>query len=191
MPSSNSYKPEYLPPASVGRWRLFERSGLQIRAYASLGIHARLDPFALANSFGLVVLDLDQLPGLSQASKDLLTKGGAWSGGATTKLPDGRQLILLNPAQSQSRRAATLMEEVCHILLGHKPTPIGAEMMGGRDFDRLKEEEAYAVGAAALLPYFSLKSCLTSGLTLKTIAQRYGVSTALVAYRCKGLKLEP
>jgi Zn-dependent peptidase ImmA (M78 family) len=95
----------------------------------------------------------------------------------------------LNSTQSAGRQAATLMEEVCHILLGHRPTVIASWMESGRDYDRLKEEEAYGVGAAALLPYFALRESLTAGRTFRDIARRYGVSVPLVGYRAKGLKL--
>lgn len=180
---------EYLPPPSVGRWRVYERSALQIRDFASLSIHARLDPRALASLLGLRVIGLEELTGVSREAKETLIHGGAWSGGATTKLPDGSHIIILNSAQSAGRQAATLMEEVCHILFGHRPTVIASWMENGRDYDHIKEEEAYGVGAAALLPYFTLKTALSAGQSFKIIAQRFGVSVPLVGYRSKGLKL--
>ena len=139
-----------LPPPSVGRWRVYERSALQIRDFAGVSLYARLDPRELVALLGLHVIGLEELSGVSQEAKDTLLQGKAWSGGATGRLPDGSHLILLNSAQSAGRQAATLMEEICHILFGHRPTRIASWMEGGRDFDRLKEEEAYSVGAAAL-----------------------------------------
>ncbi len=194
MPPSKSfsiYSSEYLPPVSIGRWRAFERVGLQIRSFAGVGIHARLDPLELARMLDLRVVTLDDLKGLSAAARDLLTKGSAWSGGATTKLPDGSHIIILNPAHSAGRRAATLMEEISHILLGHKPTIINSQLDAGRDFDPIKETEAYGVGAAALLPYIALKESLAAGQAFRTIAHRFGVSIPMVGYRSKGLKLDP
>jgi hypothetical protein len=178
-----------LPPPSVGRWRLYERSALQIRDFAGLSVHARLDPWQLAEMLELRVIGLGELSGISQEAKDRLLHGGAWSGGATGPLADGSYLILLNSAQGAGRQAATLMEEICHILFGHRPTTIASWMDGGRDFDRLKEEEAYGVGAAALLPYFALKESLTRGHSFQAIARRFGVSMPLVGYRAKGLHL--
>ncbi|MGH9847691.1 MAG: ImmA/IrrE family metallo-endopeptidase [Blastocatellia bacterium] len=180
---------EYLPPPSVGRWRAYERSALQIRGFVGIGIHARLDPRMLADLIGLRVIGLDELAGVSREAREILMNGGAWSGGATTRLPDGSHIIILNSAQSAGRQAATLMEEICHILFGHRPTLIASWMESGRDYDHIKEEEAYGVGAAALLPYFALKTALSAGQSLKTIAKRFGVSVPLVGYRSKGLKL--
>lgn len=189
--ASGAHNSEYLPPPSVGRWRAFERSGLRIRSFAGLSIHARLDPFTLAASLRLVVLTPNQLLGLSSSARDTLLQSSSWSGGATGELADGSHIILLNPNQSPGRRAATLMEEVCHILLGHKPTQISALKEAGRDYDHIKEEEAYSVGAAALLPYFALKECLAAGQSFRDIARRFGVTARLVGYRTKGLGLNP
>ncbi len=177
----------YLPPPAVGRWRVYERSALQIRRFVGLGIHERLDPYALTALLGLQVLKLDDLKMLPAATRELVVNADAWSGAAIST--GDSHLILLNSAQSANRQATTLMEEVCHILLGHRPSIISNASLGGRDYDSLKEEEAYAVGAAALAPYFLLKSSLAAGEDHKRLARRLGVSSALLTYRIKGLHL--
>ena len=178
---------KYLPPPSVGRWRMYERSGLQIRRFAGLGVHERLDPYALAALLGLQVLKLDDLIHLPAETRELVGNADAWSGAAISI--GETHLILLNSRQSANRQTATMMEEICHVLLGHRPSMINAATLGGRDYDAFKEDEAYSVGAAALAPYFLLKSALAAGEATKTIAKRLGVSSALVAYRVHGLHL--
>lgn len=182
----------HLPPPSVSeKFREYEQLGLRVRSFAGLGIHDRLDPFALAEKLGLRVVSLDMIEGLSDELKALLQTSQSWSGGATPTLPDGTRIVILNPQQSAARKAATLMEEVCHTLLGHKHSELSVTQSSGnhRSYDREIEDEAYSVGAAALLPYRTLLCNLSRGQSIKTIAAQAGVSQALVRYRIKVLKL--
>jgi Zn-dependent peptidase ImmA (M78 family) len=120
--------------------------------------------------------------------------GKAWSGGASRPLPDGFRLVFLNPNHSRERQAATLMEEICHVILGHSPTRLMHEEESGkgirfRNFDKNQEEVAYSVGAATLIPYYPLKCAVNSGLNAEAIARRFGVSRVLVEYRLKVCRL--
>ena len=54
-----------------------------------------------------------------------------------------------------------------------------------RDYRKADEEEAYAVGAAALVPYASLKRMLLQGKTAREISSHFRVSRELVEYRMK------
>jgi Zn-dependent peptidase ImmA (M78 family) len=58
-----------------------------------------------------------------------------------------------------------------------------------RDYRKADEEEAYAVGAAALVPYASLKRMLLQGKTAREIALHFRVSRELVEYRMKVTRL--
>lgn len=179
-----------LPPVEVGRWRLYERLGLHIRDFAGVSLTARLNPFDLARSLNLRVMYPSDLEGLSISTRAYLEVSGVWSGGATGDLGDGTHIVMLNQKHSSGRQAATLMEEICHILFGHKPSGIDLDQLGGRSYNFSIEEEAYAAGAAALVPYYSLKSFLTSGLSIRKIAAHFGVTPSLIVYRTKGLRLQ-
>jgi len=179
-----------LPPPVVGRWRLYERMAIQVRNFAGIDLKSRLDPFALARSINIRVVYLGDLIGLSESSRNRLDVPDGWSGGATQELGDGSYIVILNQKHSSGRQAATLMEEVCHILFGHKPSGISADRIGGRSYNFNVEEEAYAVGAAALVPYYSLKNLLVSGVTARKIAGHFGVTPSLIIYRAKGTRLE-
>ena len=178
-----------LPPPEVGRWRTYERKALQIRGFAKVDLTARLDPFALAESINVRVLYLSDLTGLSESSRARLDVPDGWSGGATQALEDGSHIVILNQRHSAGRQAATLMEEICHILFGHRPSEIGAGQSGGRSYNFSIEDEAYSVGAAALVPYQSLKTFLISGASIRKIANHFGVTSSLVVYRAKGTGL--
>lgn len=187
-----------LPPTQKGRH--FEIRALGLREFAGLRRDdERLDPFQLAYYAKLFVASFDQIePFLSDEAKLHLTGDGknAWSGGAASHtLPNGQKLIILNPTHGRNRQNATLMEEICHVFFGHKPSRLAIETrdkegkIRARDYNHSIEEEAYSTGAAALVPYTALKRMVTQGKTIAEIARHFYVSRALVEYRIKVSRL--
>ncbi|MFZ1700547.1 MAG: ImmA/IrrE family metallo-endopeptidase [Pyrinomonadaceae bacterium] len=187
-----------LPPTQKGRH--FELRALGLREFAGLKRDdERLDPFLLARYANLFVASFDQIePLLTPETKaHLIGDGsGAWSGGAASHtLPNGQKLIILNPTHSRTRQHATLMEEVCHVFYGHKPSRLAIEARNkdgkiiARDYNHSIEEEAYSTGAAALVPYTGLKRMVVGGKTINEIARHFYVSRALVEYRIKVSRL--
>ncbi|HXF42341.1 MAG TPA: ImmA/IrrE family metallo-endopeptidase [Pyrinomonadaceae bacterium] len=195
MPENIGEESEILPPSQKGR--RYEIQAMAIREFAGLLFDEQpLDPFALARYAHLLVLDIEDVKGLSEGAKSHLLGAGRndWSGGAASKpLPDGRKLIILNPTHSKKRQHATLMEEICHVFLGHKPTQLMVKTSEGgirtREYQAEIEEEAYATGAAALVPYSALKRMVANGLKPDEIARHFRVSRQLVEYRMKVSRL--
>ena len=192
--------PSDLPPTEKGRHHEIRAIGL--REFAGLRRDdERLDPFELARLAKLLVATFDQIvPLLTDATREHLIGSGrnAWSGGAAShSLPDGRRLIILNPTHGKNRQNATLMEEVCHVFLGHKPSRLAIENKDkngkviARDYNHAIEEEAYSTGAAALVPYSAIKRMVAQGRTIQEIARHFYVSRALVEYRIKVSRLWP
>lgn len=184
---------ELLPPTA--KRRVYERIALKIREFAATPLDQPLNPWKLAPFVKLRVMSVNQIEGLSPESRKLLVgdNGKSWSGGASRPLPDGSRLVFLNPNHTRERQAATLMEEICHVILGHSPTRLmlaeEETAVHFRNFDENQEEVAYAVGAAALVPYFSLKHAVAAGLSAERIARRFIVSRNLVEYRIKVCRL--
>jgi hypothetical protein len=187
-----------LPPTSTGRQ--YELRALGLRDFAGLKkLDEPLNPFDLARYAKLEVVQFDAIKDLlSPETLDHLLGAGSnkWSGGASgIPLPNGRKLIILNPTHSPARHQATLMEEICHVFLGHKPSRLeiknqnkkGEEI--ARDYDEAMEEEAYSVGAAALVPYAGLRDFVRAGKTSREIARHFNVSRELVEYRMKVSRL--
>ncbi|HSI88115.1 MAG TPA: ImmA/IrrE family metallo-endopeptidase [Pyrinomonadaceae bacterium] len=182
-----------LPPTQKGRHHEIRARGL--REFAGLRRDdQRLDPFRLAGYANLLVADFEAIAGLSEAARNHLLGAGKdlWSGGAASlPLPDGRRLIILNPTHGRNRHNATLMEEICHVFLGHKPSRLAIEKKTkdgrviARDYHAEIEEEAYGTGAAALVPYRALKAMVEDGRSSAEVARHFGVSRALVEYRIK------
>jgi len=181
------------PPTQKGRHHELRAQGL--REFAGLRRDdEKLDPFSLAKYARLLVVRLDEIEGLSPAAVEELTQTNKdrWSGGAASAtLPDGRKLIILNPTHGKNRQNATLMEEICHVFLGHKPSRLAIRKRDrkgnilARDYHDEIEEEAYGTGAAALVPYAGLKKMVEQGKTSAQIARHYNVSRALVEFRIK------
>ncbi len=190
--------PSDLPPTQKGRHHEIRAIGL--REFAGLWRDdQRLDPFKLAQFARLFVASFDQIePLLTETTRQHLVGEGknAWSGGAASHtLPDGRKLIILNPTHGKNRQNATLMEEICHVFLGHKPSRLSIEKRNkkgqiiARDYNEAIEEEAYSTGAAALVPYTALRRMVEQGKTTNEIARHFYVSRALVEYRIKVSRL--
>ncbi|HZN08135.1 MAG TPA: ImmA/IrrE family metallo-endopeptidase [Pyrinomonadaceae bacterium] len=179
-----------LPPGD--KWRNFELKAIALRDFARARRDLPLNPFDLARFANLIVLEFDKVQGLSETARVHLLGPAAeeWSGGACT-LPNGMKVVILNPNHGPARTKATLMEEICHVFLGHQPNRLSivtkderGKVMN-RDYRKADEEEAYGVGAAALVPYASLKSLLLQGKTVREIAAHFRISRELVEYRMK------
>ncbi len=187
------------PPTFKGRQYELRAQGL--RDFAGLRRDDEpLDPFALADYARLLVIDFEKIKGLSEETRlHLLGTGvNSWSGGTSSRpLPNGWRLVILNPRHGAQRNNATLMEEVCHVFLGHKANRlhIVAEDKNGktasRDYNDEDEEAAYAVGAAALVPYTALRRFVLKGKTSREMAQHFNVSRELIEYRIKVSRLWP
>ena len=179
-----------LPPGE--KWRNYELKALGLRDFARVRTDSPLNPFHLARFANLIVLSFAEVQGLSQTARDHLLGAAVeeWSGGACS-LPNGMKLVILNPKHGRARTNATLMEEICHVFLGHTPNRLSivakderGKMMA-RDYRKADEEAAYAVGAAGLVPFESLKRFVQEGKTAGEIALHFRVSRELVQYRLK------
>src|SRR5438128_10672674 len=90
-----------LPPSE--KRKQFELRALALRDFAGVDGSQPLDPFALAHFAKLLVVNFDQVEGLSSESRTHLLGAAAneWSGGACSRpLPNGWRLII----RSEERR---------------------------------------------------------------------------------------
>jgi hypothetical protein len=189
---------DQLPTTRKGRH--YEIRAIGLRDFAGLERDdAPLNPFELANYAKLLVASFEDIePFLTEETKQHLLGTGKdkWSGGACSQaLPDGRKLIILNPTHGKNRQNATLMEEICHVFMGHKPSRLAIKNINkagqtiARDYRAEIEEEAYSIGAAARVPYSALRRMVNQGKTSREIAEHFNVSRDLVEYRIKVSRL--
>lgn len=188
---------EKLPPTFKGRQ--YEIRALGLRDFAGLRRDDEpLDPFELAFFAKLMVISFEEIQGLSEETREHLLGAGVkdWSGGTSSRaLPNGWRLVILNPKHGKTRNNATLMEEVCHVFLGHKANRLSivAQNKQGktvaRDYNEADEEAAYAVGAASLVPYAGLRAQMRRGKTSIEMSRHFNVSRELIEYRLKVCRL--
>lgn len=114
-----------------------------------------------------------------------------WSA-VTVPLPGNQFVIIINDTHAITRQHATLMEELFHIVLRHKPSTIRPCPITGlikREYNKAVENEAYWSAAAALVPYPALRHMVEAGHSTEQIADHFRVSVALVGFRLKITKL--
>lgn len=168
------------------RW--VEARALEIRHLSGSDACSPLDPFSVAEHFRMSVISPRDIPGIPEEAMQVLLHIGwrCWSGIAITKA-GGKVIVVLNPRHSEERRRATLMEEVSHIHLRHRPA-----LLDGRFRDQViriyrtsEEKQAFAVAAAALIPYGALSHLAGGAADASEVARLYGVSPDLLAYRIR------
>lgn len=98
--------------------------------------------------------------------------------------------VLLNDCHTPERQRVTLLEEIWHILLGHKLVKI-AKVAGayGRTYDSVEEHDAYYLASATLLPRKAVTKAVAKRQSSVEIADHFGTSPELVDYRIKRLGL--
>ncbi len=180
-----------LIPPNKKQWDA-EHNGLDVRDALGLTLDIPLEPsaaFALLNR--VTVAPHGAIPAADIHLEHFRgAASGSWSGIAV-RLPDGHELVFYNDSHPETRIRATLMEEFYHLWLEHPRSILRALGTGdsrGRSHDSTVEYEAYSSGAAALLPYKSLRACLDAGESVRSIAAGFHVSTDLVDFRLKVTK---
>jgi Zn-dependent peptidase ImmA (M78 family) len=170
------------------KWRI-ERLAAAIRARLEVDQLEPLNPWRLADALPAHVFYPEDFGDAVRAKR---LRRISWDGFAFCCDGDPTLMILLNPARSEKRQAATLMEELSHHLLRHKPCSIAVNPNTGfleRSYDRAQEDEAYDLGAAILLPKERIQQDVAAKLTADEIADVHGCSEELVVYRIKRMRL--
>jgi transcriptional regulator with XRE-family HTH domain len=175
-------------PRSKLRRALREEFAVRLRKSINYDIETPLDPFDLEVT-GVQVKRLDEVAGIPREVLRLLLAShrSAWSA-VTLPIDDAESawIIILNSAHTMERQRATLMEEICHILLGHNLTTIShIEGQSFRDYNSQQENDAYGLGAAILVPKTALLRRIERCESAPEIAKHFGVSQKLVEYRIK------
>lgn len=170
------------------KWRI-ERTAATIRS--NLGL----------NQFEVLTTDLlcEAVPAHLFVPRDFVAAGDArrlarlpWDGFSFTLPGEKTLMIVLNDGRPRARQTATVMEELSHHLLGHRPSAIWKDTQTGlprRDYNHGQEAEAYDLGAALLLPKERIQRAVANREIAGDLAAVHGCSTVLVEYRIKRLRL--
>jgi Zn-dependent peptidase ImmA (M78 family) len=104
-----------------------------------------------------------------------------WAVGVPTEPP----MILFHPLQPKTRLESSVMHEISHLILGHKPErlmPLVGSFVG-RDYPKQNEEEARYLGSCLQISEPGIDWSIQRRLTLAEIAKHFGASQRLVQYR--------
>jgi len=163
-----------------------ETVAAQKRRALKVPANARLDPQIVAKEMGVVVVNIEQIPGLAADTLEQLTVGDpeAWS--AATVCWNNRYLVVMNSSHSERRQSSSLMHELAHLIIGHKParldvTPDGLMILSS--YDKQNEEEADWLAAALLLPREALLFIRRRGMTNEEAAATFGCSIHMFQFR--------
>jgi transcriptional regulator with XRE-family HTH domain len=189
--SSSTSEPVDHRPVSLSKEEL-EQTAAQFRTDLGLDDDEPLDSLRL-DVEGVDIIGLTQTKCLDNRTVVRLSTDacGEWSAMSVPLDEDHeRWAVLLNDCHTVERQRVTLLEEVWHILSGHKLTKIAkiAEAFG-RTYDSTEEHDAYYLASATLLPRSAVASAVGEGKSSSEIALRFGTSPELVEYRIKRLGL--
>lgn len=162
-----------------------ERLSLEIRGELGLRVQDRLDPWVLAEHYGLPVVSLEDLvaSGADPASiRHFINGDGRSDFSAATVFRGHARLIIANPAHSLGRRANSIVHEVSHVVLEHEPGEI-LGLGGCRVWNPAAEEEADWLAATLLLPRDAALMVARRGADPAAAADHFGVSLALLEWR--------
>jgi Zn-dependent peptidase ImmA (M78 family) len=147
---------------------------------------APLDPHLVAKDMRVAIRYIEQIPNLAPDTIKQLTQHDpdVWS--ALTLCHNGKYLVVLNSAHPKTREANTLMHELAHLIIGHKPARLDITsdgLMILSSYDKQHEDEANWLSAALLLPREALLHVRRRGMTDQQAATTYGCSVALFTFR--------
>jgi Zn-dependent peptidase ImmA (M78 family) len=170
------------------KWRI-ERRAAAVRTDLGLDQIDVLDPRRLAAHVGAEVLHLsDVIDGAALRRARAI----GFDGMASPHPHSGTPIIILNCGRPRRRRTATLMEELAHLVLGHRPSRLQRDPALGvlhRSYDSAQEAEAYDLGGALLLPKERIQQDVGAHVHAQEIADAHGCSEQLVMYRINRMRL--
>lgn len=161
-----------------------ERQAQRVRSQMSLRPTDPMDTTQLAAYAGAEVKCADELTTLAKLQALEEIQPGAFS--ACTFTLGDRHIIVYSPLASPGRLQSDIAHEVAHLLLGHAVKVI--QQVGGLSFftcDPDEEQEANWLAGCLLLPRQLLYAAARRGYTPADIAEAYGVSEPMAAFRLR------
>lgn len=161
-----------------------ERLAQHTRSEMGLRPADALNSTELARHVGAEVRCADQLTAIAKLEALEEIQPGAFS--ACTFTFEDRNVIVYSPLASLGRRQSDIAHEAAHLLLEHAVKEV--EQVGGLCFftcDPDEEQEATWLAGCLLLPRQILYGAAREGSTPAQIAERYGVSEQMAAFRLR------
>lgn len=161
------------------------RRAIEVRAELGLDRHAILDPWSLANLYGIPVYPLSELLDWG-CRPEVITRFASDRHAAFSAalVPDGSsRMIVENDHHTTVRRRANVTHEMAHLILEHDfiATILGPD--GCRGGDKAIEEEASWFSGELLIPASAAVSMAKRGYTDDQVARKHQVSLEMARWR--------
>ncbi|GAB2994675.1 ImmA/IrrE family metallo-endopeptidase [Amycolatopsis acidiphila] len=156
---------------------------LEVRQELGTEVFAPLDPYALAELYGVEVFDLTH-PALPPESVRHLTevRPHVFSAALVPLEPSGA-IIIENHVHHPKRRRATLAHEMAHVLLEHPFGPMLTDENGCRSAVREIEEEAAELSGELLIPAEAARLAAFKDWSDRSVANHFRVSLPMAQWR--------
>jgi Zn-dependent peptidase ImmA (M78 family) len=165
-----------------------------IRFRAELGISEFVElPLdrAVARLPNCEVMGLKHVPGITLQQLSYAREQGYRSFGALACRVGEAINIVFNDALQPAQIRVYVMEEVFHLLLGHRPNILSFIPVDGncRTYDSEIEKQAYGCAIASLVPFSALQGMLTHQTHIRRIAEHFSVPLDVVDERVAATNL--
>jgi Zn-dependent peptidase ImmA (M78 family) len=161
-----------------------ERESERIRGEMEKRPSDGLDAIELARHIGADIRCADELTSREKLETLEELQPGAFS--ACTFSIGESHVVVYNPLASAGRTQSDIAHEVAHIILGHSMKSV--QTIAGMSFftcDAEEEQEANWLAGCLLLPRRLLYLAAKRGLDSVAIAEKYGVSEQMAAFRLR------
>ncbi|MFC8175272.1 MULTISPECIES: ImmA/IrrE family metallo-endopeptidase [unclassified Streptomyces] len=164
-----------------------KRLALEVREELGVTAHEPMDPYALAELYGIDVFTLHEVAedhSGAMAALRHFTEVRPDVFSAAVLCLGRRRVIVENSGHERPRRVSTLAHEMSHVLLEHEFTTLlrtsGREC---RDSDHDQESEAAELSGELLLPFDAARRLAHNGVPDESVAARFGISTEFARWR--------
>ena len=159
-----------------------KRLAAELRAEIGLQPMEALDPWQLAELYGVTVLPVSALPLSSEIREYFtVTRPDVFSG-ALVPIRSGAAIIE-NDSHPTARRRSTMGHELAHVFGEHKFGTSLVNEHGCRLANQVQEDEAAEIGGELLVPFEAAKKLARRNATNEEVALQFGVSTEMARWR--------
>lgn len=162
-----------------------ERWAAQLRTALQLPVDGRLPAQSLADHLEIEVWKVGDVPDLPGDTHRHLTETDPDCWSAVTVREGGTDVIVINSAHSEKRREQSVLHELSHVVLRHRPARVDVNDDGLLlcTFDRDQEDQADWLAGALHLPRTALMRARRSNMDEAQISVEFMASTQLIQWR--------
>ncbi|MDX3187846.1 ImmA/IrrE family metallo-endopeptidase [Streptomyces sp. MN03-5084-2B] len=162
-----------------------KRLALEVREELDLGPNEQIDPYALAELYGVDVYTLAESCLPAEAVDYFTTVGRAKFSAALVPIDTGCYVIE-NHTHNLCRRRSTMAHEMAHVLLEHEFKLLIADDNGCRSSSSVAEEEAAQFSGELLIPWEGARWAAFKRWTDDEVATHFNVSVEMARWRMNG-----